>query len=89
MISHTFIIRRTNVTRLCENHTIVIVNNQLPGPTLFARNGDTLDVTVTNLPQYNVTIHWNGIKLILCNPQPFHGATDKARELFNELFSCQ
>ena len=64
MISHTFIIRRKNVTWLCENHTIVTVNDQLLGPTMFARNGDTLNVTFTNLAQYNVTIHWHGTRQI-------------------------
>ncbi|XP_057832436.2 laccase-3 [Cryptomeria japonica] len=62
--SHTFVIRPTNITRLCENYTIVTVNGQLPGPTLYARNGDTLNITVINRAQHNATIHWHGIRQI-------------------------
>ncbi|XP_068641906.1 laccase-3-like [Aristolochia californica] len=33
-----------------------------PGPTLEVRNGDTLVVSVVNRAQYNVTIHWHGVR---------------------------
>ncbi|XP_057836596.2 laccase-3-like [Cryptomeria japonica] len=61
---HTFVIQSTNITRLCENYTMVTVNGQLPGPTLYARNDDTLNITVVNRAQHNATIHWHGIRQI-------------------------
>lgn len=45
-------------TRLCSTKPIVTVNGQFPGPTLFAREGDTVLVRVVNRVKYNVSIHW-------------------------------
>ncbi|KAK7300562.1 hypothetical protein RJT34_11408 [Clitoria ternatea] len=53
-----------NTTKLCTTKSIVIVNGQFPGPTLYAREDDTVVVRVTNHVKYNVTIHWHGIKQI-------------------------
>ncbi|KAG9132039.1 hypothetical protein Leryth_017808 [Lithospermum erythrorhizon] len=50
------------VTRLCRTHNIISVNGQFPGPTITVRNGDSLVVRVLNRAQYNVTIHWHGIR---------------------------
>ena len=47
-----------NITRLCNQYTIITVNGQLPGPTLYVYNGDTVIVNVINNAQYNATIHW-------------------------------
>jgi len=60
--SHIFSIVPKTVTRLCEQHTIITVNGQLPGPTLYVYNGDTVVVTVYNNAQYNATVHWHGVK---------------------------
>ncbi|VAH81362.1 unnamed protein product [Triticum turgidum subsp. durum] len=59
---HEFIVQETPVKRLCEEHNIITVNGQFPGPTLEVREGDTLVVNVVNQAQYNVTIHWHGIR---------------------------
>ncbi|XP_027330913.1 laccase-4-like [Abrus precatorius] len=51
-----------NTTKLCSTKSFVTVNGQCPGPTLYAREDDTVIVKVTNHVKYNVTIHWHGIK---------------------------
>ncbi|GFP85886.1 laccase-11 [Phtheirospermum japonicum] len=33
-----------------------------PGPTIYARDGDRLLINVANHAQYNMSIHWHGIK---------------------------
>ncbi|XP_061347148.1 laccase-4-like isoform X2 [Gastrolobium bilobum] len=47
-----------NATRLCSTKPIVTVNGKFPGPTIYAREDDTLIVKVVNHVKYNVTIHW-------------------------------
>ncbi|KAM1069679.1 hypothetical protein EV1_001474 [Malus domestica] len=59
---HEFVVQATPVKRLCKTQNSITVNGQLPGPTLEVNNGDTLVVKVTNRAQYNVTIHWHGIR---------------------------
>ncbi|CAN1853596.1 IRX12 [Linum perenne] len=51
-----------NTTRLCSSKPIVTVNRKFPGPTLYAREGDTVLVKVVNHVKYNVSIHWHGIR---------------------------
>ncbi|XP_057458644.1 laccase-4-like [Lotus japonicus] len=51
-----------NTTRLCSSKSIVTVNGQFPGPTLYAREGDTVLVKVLNKVNHNITIHWHGIR---------------------------
>ncbi|URD84484.1 Multicopper oxidase, partial [Musa troglodytarum] len=51
-----------NFTRLCSAKSIITVNGRFPGPTLYAREGDTVIVKVANHVQENVTIHWHGIR---------------------------
>lgn len=34
------------------------VNGKFPGPTLYAREDDTVIVRVTNRANHNLTIHW-------------------------------
>ncbi|KAK1321863.1 Laccase-22 [Acorus calamus] len=53
-----------SVTRLCTTKPIVTVNGKFPGPTLYAREDDNVIVEVINNVQYNVTIHWHGIKQV-------------------------
>lgn len=45
-------------TRLCSTKPIVTVNGQFPGPTLIAREDDTVLVKVVNHVKYNLSIHW-------------------------------
>ncbi|XP_021289092.1 laccase-4-like [Herrania umbratica] len=51
-----------NKTRLCSSKPIVTVNGKFPGPTLYAREGDTVLVKVVNHVKYNVSIHWHGVR---------------------------
>lgn len=52
-------VKYQNVSRLCHTKTIVTVNGEFPGPTLYAREGDRVVVKVTNhLHNKNITIHW-------------------------------
>ncbi|KAL5709213.1 laccase [Ranunculus cassubicifolius] len=51
-----------NVTRLCSTKPIVTVNGKFPGPTLYAREDDTVLVKVENHVKYNVSIHWHGVR---------------------------
>ncbi|EXB78522.1 hypothetical protein L484_011146 [Morus notabilis] len=59
---HQFVVQPTPVTRLCRTRNRITVNGQFPGPTLAVRNGDTLVIRVINSAQYNVTMHWHGIR---------------------------
>ncbi|KAK4432303.1 Laccase-4 [Sesamum alatum] len=51
-----------NTTRLCSNKSIVTVNGKFPGPTIYAREDDTVLIKVVNHVKYNVSIHWHGIR---------------------------
>ncbi|KAH9620697.1 hypothetical protein KSS87_004080, partial [Heliosperma pusillum] len=51
-----------NVSRLCHAKPIVTVNGMYPGPTIYAREGDRVLINVTNHAQYNMSIHWHGLK---------------------------
>nr|GMD91189.1 laccase-14-like [Ipomoea batatas] len=59
---HTFIVEETPYTRLCSSKKILTVNGSFPGPTLFAKRGDTIIVDVINNGNENITIHWHGVK---------------------------
>ncbi|XP_021859777.1 laccase-11 [Spinacia oleracea] len=59
---YQFDIQVKNVSRLCHAKPIVTVNGMFPGPTIYAREGDRVVVKVTNHAQYNMSIHWHGIK---------------------------
>ncbi|KAL7582669.1 laccase-12 [Lactuca sativa] len=61
---HDFVVQATKVTRLCKTRSSITVNGQLPGPTLEVNNGDSLVIKVVNKAQYNVTIHWHGVRQI-------------------------
>ncbi|CBI16002.3 hypothetical protein VitviT2T_008281 [Vitis vinifera] len=49
-------------TRLCSSKPIVTVNGNFPGPTIHAREDDTVLIKVVNHVKYNVSIHWHGIR---------------------------
>ncbi|KAI4353238.1 hypothetical protein L6164_002203 [Bauhinia variegata] len=51
-----------NYTRLCSSKSIVTINGKFPGPTLYAREDDTVLVKVVNQVNHNVTIHWHGVR---------------------------
>jgi laccase len=58
---YDFVITETNVTRLCQEKTILTVNGQFPGPTIHARQGDVVFVNVHNRGRKNITLHWHGV----------------------------
>jgi hypothetical protein len=51
-------VEMTSVTRLCHTKSLVSINGQFPGPTVYVREGDAVTVRVTNSVPYNITIHW-------------------------------
>lgn len=53
-----------NHTRLCSTKPIVTINGKYPGPTIVAREDDTVLVKVVNHVKYNLSIHWHGIRQI-------------------------
>ncbi|KDP35658.1 hypothetical protein JCGZ_09096 [Jatropha curcas] len=59
---YKFNIVMQNVTRLCQTKSIVTVNGKFPGPRIIAREGDRLLIKVVNHVQYNVTLHWHGVR---------------------------
>ncbi|PKI66465.1 hypothetical protein CRG98_013121 [Punica granatum] len=50
------------ISRLCCSKPIVTVNGKFPGPTIYAREDDTVLVKVLNHVDYNVSIHWHGVR---------------------------
>ncbi|KAL5710388.1 laccase [Ranunculus cassubicifolius] len=60
--TYQFDVKVKNVSRLCHAKPIVTVNGMFPGPTIYAREGDTVLINVTNYAQYNMSIHWHGLK---------------------------
>ncbi|KAF3501130.1 hypothetical protein F2Q69_00045756 [Brassica cretica] len=59
---YQFDVQMKNVSRLCNAKPIVTVNGMFPGPTVYAREGDRVIINVTNHVQYNLSIHWHGLK---------------------------
>ncbi|TVU51781.1 hypothetical protein EJB05_03225 [Eragrostis curvula] len=62
IVEHTFNVGNLSISQLCQPARIITaVNGQLPGPTIKAREGDTVVVHLVNLSPYNMTIHWHGV----------------------------
>ncbi|KAL5206574.1 hypothetical protein ABZP36_034783 [Zizania latifolia] len=62
VVEHTFNVGNFSIRQLCQPPRIITaVNRQLPGPTIYAREGDTVVVHLVNNSPYNMTIHWHGI----------------------------
>ncbi|RZC76958.1 hypothetical protein C5167_001075 [Papaver somniferum] len=59
---YQFDVQVKNVSRLCNAKPIITVNAMFPGPTIYVREGDQLQINVTNYAQYNMSIHWHGLK---------------------------
>ncbi|PON36298.1 Laccase [Parasponia andersonii] len=62
---YNFRVVLTNTTKLCSTKSIVTVNGQFPGPTVYAREDDSVIVRVTNHVNQNMTIHWHGVRQLL------------------------
>ncbi|PAN08234.1 hypothetical protein PAHAL_1G396800 [Panicum hallii] len=58
---YDFFIKETKVTRLCHEKTVLAVNGQFPGPTIYARAGDVVVVNIYNQGNKNITLHWHGV----------------------------
>ncbi|KAL5580814.1 hypothetical protein UlMin_013256 [Ulmus minor] len=59
---YKFNVVHKNTTRTCSTKPIVTVNGLFPGPTIYAREGDNVLVKVVNHVQYNLSIHWHGVR---------------------------
>ncbi|KAK3151350.1 hypothetical protein QOZ80_3AG0244770 [Eleusine coracana subsp. coracana] len=59
---YEFVVKETPVKRLCMTQHVITVNDMFPGPTIEVYNGDTLAIKAINHAQYNVTLHWHGLR---------------------------
>ncbi|KAK3194588.1 hypothetical protein Dsin_025898 [Dipteronia sinensis] len=59
---YEFKIQTMRVTKLCNTHEIVTVNNIFPGPVVYAQEDDRIIIEVINQSPYNATIHWHGVR---------------------------
>ncbi|XP_022990733.1 laccase-4-like [Cucurbita maxima] len=59
---YSFLVVLKNETKICGSKFITTVNRKFPGPTLYAREDDTVIVRVTNRANHNLTIHWHGVR---------------------------
>ena len=51
-------VSQMNMTHLCKETPVTVVNGQLPGPAIDVNEGDSVVVHVDNKSPYNITIHW-------------------------------
>ncbi|RCV39284.1 hypothetical protein SETIT_8G211000v2 [Setaria italica] len=62
VVEHTFVVSQVNMTHLCKETLVTVVNGQLPGPAIEVTEGDSVAVLLVNKSPYNITIHWHGVK---------------------------
>ncbi|TKW02134.2 hypothetical protein SEVIR_8G221600v4 [Setaria viridis] len=62
VVEHTFVVSQVNMTHLCKETLVTVVNGQLPGPVIEVTEGDSVAVLLVNKSPYNITIHWHGVK---------------------------
>ncbi|XP_057781577.1 laccase-14-like [Salvia miltiorrhiza] len=60
---YKFEVIKSSHSRLCSSKTMLTINGQFPGPTIYARRGDLVIVDVANRADQNITIHWHGVKM--------------------------
>jgi FtsP/CotA-like multicopper oxidase with cupredoxin domain len=63
VVTYQFDINTKPVNITGENVVALAINNQIPGPTIEATVGDTLEVTFNNKMDTETSIHWHGILL--------------------------
>uniref|UniRef100_A0A0D9XYA7 Laccase n=1 Tax=Leersia perrieri TaxID=77586 RepID=A0A0D9XYA7_9ORYZ len=62
VVEHTFNVGNFSISQLCQPPRIITaVNGQLPGPTVYASEGDTVVVHMVNTSPYSMTLHWHGV----------------------------
>ncbi|KAG6419973.1 hypothetical protein SASPL_116487 [Salvia splendens] len=54
---YKFEVVNSSHTRLCTKKTMLTINGQFPGPTIYARRGDLITVDIVNQSDQNITIH--------------------------------
>ncbi|XP_047162507.1 laccase-15-like [Vigna umbellata] len=59
---YTFVVKEAQHTRLCSRKNMLTVNGNFPGPTIRVHRGETIFVNVYNKGNYNITLHWHGVK---------------------------
>ncbi|XP_057790169.1 laccase-14-like [Salvia miltiorrhiza] len=59
----TFEVVNSAHTRLCTKKTMLTINGQFPGPTIYARRGDLITMNIVNRADQNISIHWHGVKM--------------------------
>ncbi|PAN16703.1 hypothetical protein PAHAL_3G078600 [Panicum hallii] len=62
IVEHTFVVSQMNMTHLCKETLVTVVNGQVPGPTIEVTEGDSVTIHVVNKSPHNITIHWHGVK---------------------------
>ncbi|KAL6642479.1 hypothetical protein ACP70R_020660 [Stipagrostis hirtigluma subsp. patula] len=62
VVEHTFVVSQMNMTHLCNETLVTLVNGQFPGPAIEVTEGDSVVVHLVNKSPYNMTIHWHGVK---------------------------
>ncbi|KAK8448072.1 hypothetical protein SEVIR_8G212200v4 [Setaria viridis] len=65
VVEHTFVVSEMNMTHLCKEMLVTVVNGQFPGPMIEVTEGDSVVVHVVNKSPHNITIHWHGVKQLL------------------------
>lgn len=63
VVTYEFDINRKSVNITGKNVVALAINNQMPGPTIEATVGDTLEVTFNNKMDTETSIHWHGVLL--------------------------
>ncbi|RLN00900.1 hypothetical protein C2845_PM06G10180 [Panicum miliaceum] len=58
IVEHTFVVSQMNMTHLCKETLVTVVNGQVPGPTIEVTEGDSVIIHVVNKSPHNITIHW-------------------------------
>lgn len=61
---YDFTIRRGFIAPDGVNKSVILINDQFPGPTIEANWGDTIEVNVTNEitgPEEGTALHWHGL----------------------------
>ncbi|KAE8796858.1 L-ascorbate oxidase precursor, putative,expressed [Hordeum vulgare] len=65
VVEHNFTVGGMNISKLCMDSVIYTANEQMPGPTIEATEGDTVVVHVVNDSPYPLSLHWHGIFQLL------------------------